>query len=263
VIASFEKQTVIVTGGGHGFGRAIALSFVERGADVWTCDISAETLAETQRLSQGLSGRIHVRNFDVGDRDEVFAFVADAERESAARRPDGRPVVDVLVNNAGGVRGQVGQPLEEVDFQAWRSIFEVNVDAAFTFSQAVAGGMKGVRSGRIVNISSGAGLGVSLTGIQAYASAKAAQIGLTRQLAHELGAWGITVNSIAPGFVRSNPATERQWHSYGEAGQRELLERIALKRLGTPEDIANAVLFFASPYAGWISGQVLSVDGGK
>ena len=85
--------------------------------------------------------------------------------------------------------------------------------------------MKAARSGRIINISSGAGLGISLTGIQAYASAKAAQIGLTRQLAHELGPWGITVNNIAPGFVRSNPTTERQWESYGEDGQRALVEQ--------------------------------------
>jgi 3-oxoacyl-[acyl-carrier protein] reductase len=123
--------------------------------------------------------------------------------------------------------------------------------------------MKATRFGRIVNISSGAGLGVSLTGIQAYASAKAAQIGLTRQLAHELGPWGITVNSIAPGFVRSNPSSERQWQSYGEEGQRALVERIALRRIGTPDDITYGVLFFASEFASWITGQVLSIDGGK
>ena len=123
--------------------------------------------------------------------------------------------------------------------------------------------MKRQGRGRIINISSGAGLGVSLTGIQAYASAKAAQIGLTRQLAHELGPFGITVNNVAPGFVRSNPATERQWESYGAQGQEQLLNGIALKRLGSPQDIASAVLFFASEQAGWITGQVLSVDGGK
>lgn len=100
-------------------------------------------------------------------------------------------------------------------------------------------------------------------GIQAYAAAKAAQIGLTRQLAHELGPWGITVNDVAPGFVRSNPTTEMQWQSYGEEGQRALVEGIALRRLGAPEDIAHAVLFCASPYAGWITGQVLRVDGGR
>jgi len=145
----------------------------------------------------------------------------------------------------------------------WQAIFDVNVTGAFWFSQAVAPGMKAAHAGRIINISSGAGLGISLTGIQAYASAKAAQIGLTRQLAHELGPWGITVNNIAPGFVRSNPASERQWQSYGEAGQQQLLERIALKRLGSANDIAHGVLFLASDYAGWVTGQVLSIDGGK
>ena len=86
---------------------------------------------------------------------------------------------------------------------------------------------------------------------------------MTRQLAHELGPWGITVNNLAPGFVRSNPTTERQWQAYGEEKQKALVEGIALKRLGTPDDIAHGVLFFASDYAGWISGQVLAVDGGK
>ena len=123
--------------------------------------------------------------------------------------------------------------------------------------------MKRVGYGRIVNISSGAGLGISLTGIQAYASAKAGQIGLTRQLAHELGPFGITVNNIAPGFVRSNSNTEKQWDAYGPKGQEELISRIALRRLGTPPDIAHAVLFFASEYAGWITGAVLPVDGGR
>jgi 3-oxoacyl-[acyl-carrier protein] reductase len=168
-----------------------------------------------------------------------------------------------LVNNAGGVLNQVGRPLEEVTPEQWQSIFDVNVTGAFYCAQAVAPGMKAARSGRIINISSGAGLGISLTGIQAYASAKAAQIGLTRQLAHELGPWGITVNSVAPGFVRSNPATERQWESYGAAGQRALVDAIALKRLGTSEDIAHGVLFFASEQASWITGQVLAIDGGK
>ena len=247
----FSGKTALVTGAAHGFGRAIALALAARGAKVWVCDLLPEELAETVRMCQEAGGDCTARTVNVTDRDAVGALVAEAGQ------------IDILVNNAGGVLGQVGRPLEEITPQQWQAIFDVNVTAAFYCAQAVAPGMKAAGWGRIVNISSGAGLGISLTGIQAYASAKAAQIGLTRQLAHELGAWGITVNNIAPGFVRSNPTTERQWQSYGEAGQKALVESIALKRLGSPEDIAHGVLFFASDYAGWISGQVLSVDGGK
>ncbi|TSA81788.1 SDR family oxidoreductase [Deinococcus detaillensis] len=251
----FTGQTVIVTGAAHGFGRTIAHAFAGEGAAVWACDVNTEGLDETARLIQEGSLTIQTRKVDVGDAAAVSAFMAEVVAET------GR--VDVLVNNAGGVRGQVGRPIEEISAPDWQAIFAVNVDGAFFFAQAAAPHMKAQKSGRIINISSGAGLGISLTGIQAYASAKAAQIGLTRQLAHELGAWGITVNNVAPGFVRSNPTTERQWESYGEEGQRKLIDGIALKRLGTPEDIANAVLFFASDQAGWVTGQVLSVDGGK
>ncbi|MBK5187305.1 MAG: SDR family oxidoreductase [Gemmatimonadaceae bacterium] len=248
-------KTAIVTGAAHGFGRAISVAFAERGASVWGCDVIDDELNETRRLCLSSGGACTTRIVDVRDKQAVDTFVAEA---SAAT---GR--VDILVNNAGGVLGQAGRPLEEVTPEQWQSLFDVNVTGAFFFSQAVAPGMKAARGGRIINISSGAGLGISLTGIQAYASAKAAQIGLTRQLAHELGPWGITVNNIAPGFVRSNASTERQWESYGEAGQRALVEQIALKRLGTVDDIANGVLFFASERAAWITGQVLSIDGGK
>ena len=251
----FPGKTAIVTGAAHGFGRAISLAFAQRGAQVWACDVIEDELRETMGLCVAAGGACSVGVVDVRDKRAVDAFVANASTSTGH--------VDILVNNAGGVLGQVGRPLEDVTPEQWQSIFDVNVSGAFFFAQAVTPGMKAARRGRIVNISSGAGLGISLTGIQAYASAKAAQIGLTRQLAHELGPWGITVNNIAPGFVRSNPTTERQWESYGAQGQHDLIERIALKRLGTPEDIAYGVLFFASDYANWITGQVISIDGGK
>jgi 3-oxoacyl-[acyl-carrier protein] reductase len=252
---TFNGKTAIVTGAAHGFGRAISLALASRGATVWACDVVGDEVLETERLCVAGGGTCVSRVVDVTDKTAVDGFVGDALDKT------GR--IDVLVNNAGGVLGQVGRPLEDVSQTDWQKIFDVNVTGAFLLSQAVAPAMKSARSGRIVNISSGAGLGVSLTGIQAYASAKAAQIGLTRQLAHELGPWGITVNNIAPGFVRSNPATERQWESYGEEGQRALVDRIALKRLGTADDIAHGVLFFASDFAGWVTGQVISIDGGK
>jgi 3-oxoacyl-[acyl-carrier protein] reductase len=245
----FAGRQVLVTGAAHGFGRAIAIAFANQGAKVVACDIIAAEVAETARIAgEGCRSRV----LDVTDPVAVKDLAADIGGN-----------VDILVNNAGGVRGQSGRPIEQITPQDWHNVVDVNLTAVFLMAQAVAPGMKARRWGRIVNISSGAGLGISLTGIQAYASAKAGQIGLTRQLAHELGPWDITVNNVAPGFIRSNPATERQWEAMGEAGQENLVQNIALKRLGRPEDIANAVLFFASEEANWISGQVLSVDGGK
>ena len=251
----FDGKTVVVTGAAHGFGRAISMAFSQRGASVWACDVLAEELNETQRLCQNAGGTCQVAVVNVRSRDEVHSFVRGILSTEDK--------IDVLVNNAGGVQGQVGRPLEEISEEEWDCIFEVNTRGAFYFSQAVAPSMKAQRTGRIINISSGAGLSVSLTGIQAYASAKAAQIGLTRQLAHELGEWNITVNNIAPGFVLSNPTSIRQFESYGEEGQKALINRFALKRLGTADDIANGVIFFASDYANWITGQVLSIDGGR
>ena len=252
MIVDLSGRTALVTGAGHGFGRAIAGALAGVGARVVACDLVEEGLAETVALA---GSRCTARRLDVTDEAAVAALVAELSGTGTA--------VDVLVNNAGGVLGQVGRPIEEITRRDWQAIVDVNLTGAFVMAQAVAPGMKAGGWGRIVNISSGAGLGISLTGIQAYASAKAGQIGLTRQLAHELGPFGITVNNVAPGFVRSNPTTERQWDAMGVDGQRRLLQGIALKRLGTPRDIAAAVLFFASDHAGWISGQVLSVDGGK
>jgi len=255
MMLDFSAKTAIVTGAAHGFGRAICRALADRGAEVWALDIEENGLAQTAQLCGASKGHCHARVVDITQPIAVTELVNDICLIHGQ--------VDILVNNAGGVLGQVGRPLESVTPEQWNAIFAVNVSAAFYLCQAVAPRMKANRSGRIVNISSGAGLTVSLTGIQAYAASKAALISLTRQLGHELGEWGITVNCIAPGFVRSNPNTERQWDAMGVAGQQALLKGIALKRLGTPEDIAFGVLFFASAHAGWISGQTISIDGGK
>lgn len=247
----FDGVVAAVTGAGHGFGRAIARGLAALGAEVHGCDLSAEELAETARAE----GRIATAAFDLTAPGAAARWIGEVER--AAGRPLG-----VLVCNAGGVRGQAMRPIEEVPEEDWHAIFDINVHAAFCLARAAAPGMKRARSGRIVTISSGAGLKASRTGIQAYCAAKHALVGLTRQLSREFGPHGVTVNSVAPGFALSNPASVKQFEGYGEAGQRAMLEGLAMRRLGTPEDIANAVLFLASPHAGWITGQVLPVDGG-
>jgi len=228
-VSGVADRVAVVTGTAHGIGSGIADALAAAGATVHGCD--RDTV-------------------DVSNPDQVRAFI---ERIGA---------VDILVNNAGGVVGQVGRPLEDVSDEDWRAVVDANLTSTFVCTRAVAPVMKERGYGRIVNISSGAGRSVSLTGIQAYASAKAGQLGFTRQTAHELGPFGITVNSIAPGFVLSNPTSIAQYERYGEDGQRRLLESIATRRLGTPADIANGVLFFASEEASWVTGQVLSIDGG-
>ncbi len=228
--AGLVGKTALVTGTAHGIGAAISEVLAEEGASVHGVDKD---------------------DCDVTDPAAVADYVAGVGR------------VDVLVNCAGGVVGQVHRPIEDVTDEAWAAVVDANLTSTFLMTRAVAPGMKESGWGRIVNISSGAGRSVSLTGIQAYTTAKAGQIGFTRQLAHELGPHGITVNCIAPGFVLSNPSTQKQWESYGADGQEALVQGIALRRTGRALDIANGVRFFTSDLADWVSGQVLSIDGGS
>jgi 3-oxoacyl-[acyl-carrier protein] reductase len=247
----FDGKTVAITGAGHGFGRCIAQTFCRLGARVFATDVMGDELDETAANSA-----IATKILDLRDRAAGAAWVRSIESETGGS-------LDVLVNNAGGVAGQSPKPLEDVSDTDWNVLFDINVNAAFTLCRAAAPAMKRAGRGRIVNISSGAGLQPSLTGIQAYCAAKHAVVGLTRQLAHEFGPFNITVNSVAPGFIRTNPATEKQWDSYGSEGQKALVERIAMRRLGSAQDIANAVVFFASDLAGFVNGQILQVDGGR
>lgn len=249
----FEGCIVVVTGAVRGIGRGIAHAFAARGATVHALDILADGLDETVATAvPARGGSVRPVVVDVTDCAAVGAAVAAIEDGGA---------VDVAVHSAGGVRGQGKQAVEDITPEQWRAIQAVNVDGAFHLAKAVAPAMKRAGRGRIVVISSRAGLAVSLTGIHSYGTAKAAQIGLVRQLAAELGPHGITVNSVAPGFMPTSPDYVRQWESYGPEGQKALIERTAMRRLGRPEDIAHAVMFLASDYASWITGQTLPVTG--
>jgi 3-oxoacyl-[acyl-carrier protein] reductase len=225
-----QSRVAVVTGSAHGIGSAIVDGL--RADGVIVHGIDKDTV-------------------DVTDTEAIASFLARVGR------------VDILVNNAGGVVGQTHHPIEEISDGDWSAILDANLTSTFKCVRAVVPQMKQSGWGRIVNISSGAGRSASLTGIQAYASAKAGQIGFTRQMAHELGPFGITVNCVVPGFVLSNPTTRRQWESYGEGGQAALVEGIAVRRLGEPEDIANGVRFLVSDAASYVTGQVLPVNGGR
>ena len=245
----FDKRVVLVTGAAQGIGAAVAEAFCREGALVHIADIDGDAVAAR---AKALGVPYHA--LDLSDRDRT--------RKTVDHIAEGQGPVEILINGAGGVRGQVGQPIEAVTQADWRSIFQANLDGAFWLTQAVAPAMKRAGFGRVVNIASRAGLRPSLTGIQAYTAAKHALVGLTRQLSWELAPHGVTVNAIAPGFILSNPTTIRQWEAFGPEGQKRVIDAIHTGRLGTPEDIAHAALFFAEPASGWITGETLSVDGG-
>jgi len=246
-LLDFTGKTVAVSGAAIGFGRAISEAFAGQGARVYGCDI---------RAPESPHPDITMTRVDLTDRAAAAQWVAEVEAAS-----DG--AIDVLVCNAGGVAGQQHVSIEEVADDDWNRILDINLNACFALTRAAAPAMKRAGRGAIVTISSGAALQASLTGIQAYCAAKHALLGLTRQLAHELGPCGIRVNSVAPGLVLTNDATRRQWAGYDAAKQAALLDAVALKRLGSAHEIANATLFLASDLASFVNGQILSVDGGR
>lgn len=246
----FTGQTVVVTGVARGIGSAITHAFAHRGATVHAVDIEADQLtAVASDADCRNSGQVITHVVDMTDAAAVNEFVHSIG------------AVNIGVHAAGGIRSRQKMPIESVTDEDWRVIQAVNVDGAFHLARALVPAMKRQKKGRIILISSRAGLGVSLTGIQSYGTAKAAQIGLVRQLAAELGPHGITVNSVAPGFMPTSPDYIKQWESYGAEGQKKLVESIAMRRVGKPDDIAHAVLFLSSDYAEWITGQTLPVTG--
>jgi 3-oxoacyl-[acyl-carrier protein] reductase len=245
-----DGRVVLLSGAAQGIGRAMAKAFHEAGARLHLTDLDPVGLAAAGDM---LSVPVHV--CDLSDRAAAHRLVAEVIAT------EGR--LDILALAAGGVRGQVGRPLEQITERDWRVLFEANVESALWLAQAAAPHFKTAGWGRIVAIASGAGLRPTLTGIQAYTAAKHALVGLVRQLSLELGPHGTTTNAVAPGLILTNPATHAQWEAYGPEGRQRVLDSLHTRRLGAPEDIASAALFLASEQAGWITGQILSVDGGR
>ncbi|PYK97891.1 MAG: 3-oxoacyl-[acyl-carrier-protein] reductase [Verrucomicrobia bacterium] len=244
-MSPLANQIAVVTGAGRGIGRAIALKFAAAGADIVCVSRTAEN-------SGKVAGEIRVRGrkawahaVDVAD----SKAVADAGEKILAET--GR--VDILVNNAGVTRDGLLMRMSEQD---WDTVLDTNLRGAFLFTRAFARGFIRQRSGRIINISSIIGL-IGNAGQCNYASRKAARIGFTRSVARELASRGITANALAPGFIETDMTAD-----LSEEVRKELLQKIPLNSFGQPEDIANAALFLAGPEARYITGQVLTVDGG-
>jgi 3-oxoacyl-[acyl-carrier protein] reductase len=249
MLIRFDGRTAIVAGAARGIGQAIARSLANDGARVFACDLLVDEIVPIAgRVNE--AGEIIAAEVDVTDESSIADLVRAAGGSA-----------DILVYVAGGVRGQKPQPLEEVPADDFDAIVDVNLKGAFLFAKAVAPGMKSKGRGRVITISSRAGLATSLTGIQSYAAAKHGQIGLVKQIAQELGPFGITVNSIAPGFMATSPDYERQWNNWPPEFRENFVNTIATRRMGVPQDIADAVTFLASDYASWITGQTIAVTG--
>ena len=241
-----DKPVSLITGARRGIGRVIALRLAADGPvalnDIEPGKDELETVADEIRTA---GGEALVVTGDVTNSEDVDAVVKQVVADL------GR--LDVLVNNAGITRDGL---LIRMSDDQWRSVIEVNLTGAFLCSRAAAKVMLRQRSGRIINMASVVGV-MGNAGQANYSASKAGLIGLTKSMARELASRGITVNAIAPGFIVS-PMTDE----LGDEAKEKLFSLIPLGRLGTPEDVADAVAFFASPAASYITGQVLKVDGG-
>ena len=241
----FDGKAAIVTGAARGIGRVIAERLAAEGADVAVCDLQAEWLSETVAAVEGAGRKAIAIAVDVSSAEGVEAAVAQAISTFGK--------VDILVNNAGITRDKLLPRMTEED---WDAVMSVNLKGTFLFTKAVARPMMKQRTGAVVNVASIIGL-IGNAGQCNYAASKAGVIAFTKSTAKELASRNIRVNAVAPGFIET-----RMTEVLSEDVRAKMLNAIPMKRLGTPSDVADAVIFLASEAASYMTGQVLTVSGG-
>ncbi len=243
--ADLSKQVAIVTGASQGLGKAVAVALGMNGAKVVCLARNADKLQETVAAIEAAGGSAQAVSCDVTDRVAAAAAIESAHAEH--RR------IDILVNNAGITRDKLMRGMADDE---WDDVIATNLTSCFICCRAVANIMRKAKYGRIINMASISGL-IGNAGQANYSASKAGMIGLTRTLSKELANRAITVNAVAPGFIESEMTAK-----LGEVVMEEVRKRIPAHRVGTPADVAAAVLFLASPAAGYITGQTIVVDGG-
>jgi 3-oxoacyl-[acyl-carrier protein] reductase len=240
-----EGKVAAVTGAGRGIGKAIALRLAGEGASVAACGRTLANVEATVSDISGGGGKATAYAVDVANGAQVTGVCEKILKDF------GR--VDVLVNNAGVTRDNLLLRMTE---EEWDTVLDTNLKGAFNFTKALSRAMLKQRSGRIINITSIIGL-TGNAGQSNYAASKAGLIGFTKSVARELASRGITANAVAPGFIETDMTA-----ALGVQARESLTAHVALGRLGTVEDVANVVLFLASDLASYITGQVITVDGG-
>ena len=240
---NLNGKKALITGAGRGIGKAAANRFLAAGAEVW--GLGTKEPADLPERIMDAAGKFHWISADLGKTNEVESVIEEAIKASGG--------FDIAVNNAGITRDNLSFRMSIED---WQKVLDINLTAAFLTARTVGRDMIRRRSGSIINISSV--VGIHGNGGQAnYAASKAGLIAVTKSLAQEMASRGIRVNAIAPGFIESDMTA-----AIPEEARTKMIDSIPLKRTGKPEDVAEAVLFFASDSSLYITGQVLSVDGG-
>lgn len=245
IVMLLQDQVALITGGSRGIGRAIALTFAEHGAHLAVCARSEEGLVKIQEEIEANGRKCLKLQTDV----QVAAQVEDAVKKTL----DTYGRIDILVNNAGLTKDNLIARLSEED---WNLVLAVNLRGTFLFTRAVSKPMIKRKKGKIINITSIIGLTGNM-GQANYSASKAGIIGFTKSAAKELGQRNIQVNAVAPGFIETE-MTEK----LSDDAKASILGKIPLGRFGSPKDVAQAVLFLASEYSNYITGQVVVVDGG-